>query len=173
MEYRRGRTLGPIDVVPVGGQTTFSYTGAAQSFIVPMGVTSITVDISGGAGGNEYKPGNTISKGGRVECVLAVTPGESLQVNVGGVGGSASTNTSVGAGGWNGGGSGSYGAGGGGGASDIRQGGTMNVSLLLRNNSAYSNGGNDDSVVCQRPSRGCTVCLLSGGAPVTTFACGH
>jgi glycine rich protein/type IX secretion system substrate protein len=100
--------------------TTFGYTGALQTYTVPGGVTSVTLDVQGAMGGTGY---NVISRGGyggRTQCALAVTPGQVLNVFVGNVGGSGGG----GAGGYNGGASGiTYGAGGGG-ASDIRVGGT-------------------------------------------------
>lgn len=99
---------------PTGNQT-FSFTGAAQSFTVPSCVNSIVVDVRGAQGGSGYGP-NT-NYGGRVVCTLAVTPGEVLQINVGGQGGQSQ-------GGWNGGGAGDAAGYGGGGASDIRRGGT-------------------------------------------------
>ncbi|MHB1571266.1 MAG: glycine-rich protein, partial [Solirubrobacteraceae bacterium] len=92
---------------------TFTSTGAEQCYTVPATVTSLSVTAvgapgvtpsSGGAGGN----------GATVTGTLSVSPGQTLYVEVGGLG---STNS----GGFNGGGSavGST-AGGGGGASDVR-----------------------------------------------------
>ncbi len=99
----------------LSGSQTFSFSGAAQSFTVPNCVNSIVVDVRGAQGGSGYGP-NT-NYGGRVVCTLAVTPGEVLQINVGGQGGQSQ-------GGWNGGGAGDAAGYGGGGASDIRRGGT-------------------------------------------------
>lgn len=86
---------------------TFVYTGAPQLYVVPDGISSISVEVRGAQGGNA---GN--SNGGRgavVTANISVTPGESIQINVGGSGNH---------GGWNGGGRGvAYG----GGASDIRR----------------------------------------------------
>lgn len=89
---------------------SFSYTGAEQTWVVPGGVTSITVDVLG-AGGAGTLPG----KGGRVRSTHTVTAGETLYIYVGGAG-------AVSTGGFNGGGGGSQ-RNGGGGASDIRQSG--------------------------------------------------
>ncbi|MCB9234097.1 MAG: T9SS type A sorting domain-containing protein [Bacteroidia bacterium] len=112
--------------------TTFSYTGAMQTYTIPAGVYSVLIDMSGASGGYSINgtqqgtlqiPGD----GGRVEATLAVTPGQVLNIYVGGRGTDASTGLS-GAGGYNGGGTGgqqgTYNGGGGGGASDIRIGGT-------------------------------------------------
>jgi hypothetical protein len=65
--------------------TTFGYTGAVQTYTVPAGVTKIYVDAIGGRGGMNYyysRPGY----GGRVQCALTVTPGQVLNIYVGGRG---------------------------------------------------------------------------------------
>ncbi|MBL0017564.1 MAG: T9SS type A sorting domain-containing protein [Bacteroidetes bacterium] len=111
------------------GTQTFSYTGAAQTFTVPPGVTSINFDLQGAQGGIGYNlPLVTPGLGGRVQGTITTTPGEVLQINVGGQGGAGGT-TVGGTAGWNGGGigggwSGGRSGGGGGGATDIRRGGT-------------------------------------------------
>jgi hypothetical protein len=109
-------------------QSQFNYTGSAQTFTVPAGVTSISVDAYGasstvicatyqvnGAGGEGL--------GGRVQSTLSVTPGQTLNIYVGGssnyCGQSGWPSAYVG---WNG-GAGGYRRGGGG-ATDIRIGGT-------------------------------------------------
>jgi Glycine rich protein len=94
---------------------TFSYTGAAQTFTVPAGVTLVTVDAVGAAGGSA---GGTAGLGEEIQATLTVTPGDVLNVFVGGTGGNG---FGGGSSGFNGGG---IGKGGGGGASDIRIGGT-------------------------------------------------
>jgi len=109
--------------------TTFNYTGAVQTYTVPAGVTTITVDVYGAQGGFGYNvPSVTPGLGGRVQAVVAVTPLQVLNIYVGGQGGPGGT-TIGGTAGYNGGGtgggwSGGRSGGGGGGASDIRQGGT-------------------------------------------------
>ncbi len=92
--------------------TTFDYTGSTQTYVVPGGVTSVEMDLYGAAGYGD------LGLGGRCKAELAVSPGETLIINVGGSGG-------TGTGGFNGGGAagGSASYGGGGGASDVRQGG--------------------------------------------------
>jgi hypothetical protein len=118
-------------------QVTFSYTGAAQSFSVP-GVNSVTIDAIGAGGGDlsdrdHYFGLHNLPAGLGGEAVdrVTVTPGQTLQVNVGGKGTSGPywLASGVAAGGFNGGGDSgpamnSLGAGGGGGASDVRRGGT-------------------------------------------------
>ncbi len=99
---------------------TFSFNGAAQSFVVPVGVVLLTVDARGAQGSDGSGSGGTVpgGKGGRVQCTLVTVPGETLQVNVGGQsdmfngfgatdirqGGTALANRKVtaGAGGWSG-----------------------------------------------------------------------
>jgi hypothetical protein len=126
-------TLGGVNnaVKPQAGSKTFTYTGHEQKFVVPSGVTKVTVVALGAAGAGvrgvgcgplaAYDTGVCFGRGGRLEAEITVTPGEKLYVNVGGKGGSV-------AGGFNGGGNpgitASYDYGnGGGGASDIRAGG--------------------------------------------------
>lgn len=120
-----------VDVTAKGGSgsQTFAFTGAAQQFVVPECVSTITVELWGAQGGGARCCSNEIQddggKGGYVKADLAVTPGEVLYAYVGGKGGSE------GAGGWNGGGlGGEYGAGGGG-ASDVRLGGQQPVNRVL------------------------------------------
>jgi hypothetical protein len=102
--------------------TVFTYTGAAQDYVVGTGITTVAVDADGGAGGGG-STGGAGGNGGSTHSIVSVTPGETLQVNVGGVGGTASGGTGA-AGGFNGGaagGTGADGGGGGGGASDVRR----------------------------------------------------
>ncbi|MFK7784356.1 MAG: glycine-rich protein [Crocinitomicaceae bacterium] len=105
-----------IDTCSPSGSQTFTYTGAQQTFIVPAGVTSISVDAFGAQGGAN-NPATNVNYGGRVQSDIAVTPGATIYVYVGGQANGL-------AGGFNGGGSGEGGGQGGGGASDIRIGGT-------------------------------------------------
>jgi hypothetical protein len=118
---------------------TFNYTGGAQDFTVPAGVTHISVVARGAHGGGSPKV-----HGGRVHAVIPVTPGEKLVVYVGG---DASEST----GGFNGGGSGGYsdsGYGynpgyGGGGASDVREGGDgLANRILVAGGGGGQGGGN-------------------------------
>ena len=104
-------------------EVVFAYTGAAQTYTVPAGVTSLLVDMAGAAGGPIDRSTTGQGLGGRVQATLAVVPGQVLTILVGGAG-SAKT------GGYNGGG-GNTNYGGGGGASDIRQGGTDLASRVL------------------------------------------
>lgn len=123
--------------------TTFNTSGS-HSFVVPAGVTSVTVSVTGAcSAANNAEPG-------RVTGTLVVTPGQTLTCMVGGQSNGAA------AGGFNGGGNGSTSGSligfGGDGASDIRQGGTALANRVcvaggsggLSSNTAVSggNGGN-------------------------------
>lgn len=104
------RTTAPASAL---GSRTFTYTGAPQYFQAPAGTTQLLVE-AWGAQGDSTAGG----RGGYVRGMVTVTPGQTLQINVGGAG-------RYNAGGWNGGGNRGGGSwpvpGGGGGASDVRQ----------------------------------------------------
>lgn len=103
--------------------TTFSYTGTEQTWIVPAGVTSITVNAYGAQGGANWV--NNDNFGGQVQAELAVTPGTTIYIYVG------EQPTGI-VGGWNGGGNGESAGAGGGGSSDIRIGGnTLNDRVIV------------------------------------------
>jgi hypothetical protein len=89
---------------PAGATTTtFNYTGGAQTWTVPAGVTRVKFVVDGAQGaGSSLVPGGL---GGEVTDELAVTPGQEITIVVGGAGnvpavGSCGTNP----GGFNGGG---------------------------------------------------------------------
>jgi len=109
---------------------TYTYTGAPESFTVPAGVTRLRIEAKGGQGGAGATGGNSSSGGlgglgSKATGILTVTPGQVLNLFVGGLGGTP-------AGGYNGGGTGgSVNAGGGGGASDVRLGGTAVANRIL------------------------------------------
>ena len=117
----------------LSGTHTFSYTGAVQTWTVPAGITSVSVDMSGAEGGAAVSnPSQNLGgKGGRVQTTLSVTPGQILQIYVG-------EKPSATTGGWNGGGNGGSNSGGGGGGTDIRLGG---ITLQDRILSAGAGGG--------------------------------
>jgi hypothetical protein len=103
-----------------GHKQRFVYTGREAKFVVPSGVTALTIVADGAQGGGNTRghysepPG----LGGEMSAVVPVRPGEKLYVFVGGEGAAP--------GGYNGGGEGGkseYGNGHyGGGASDVREG---------------------------------------------------
>ncbi len=138
--------------------TTFSFISAPQSWMVPAGVSYILVDAQAARGGAAGPVGATIGTttpgcGGRVQAILAVTPGEVLDVNVGGAGQDAVGYIGS-SGGYNGGGYTTpwvpsvptYAGGGGGGQSDISASG---VTLLV----AGGGGGAGYNGSCATPDQ--------------------
>jgi gliding motility-associated-like protein len=111
---------------------TYSYTGAVQTFVVPITVDSITVDAIGASGGNGEN-GAFGGLGGRVQSTIPVTPGETLYIYVGQQGTTCGTCNSSSI--FNGGGGTSSNLsqepGAGGGATDIRSGGTGFANRIL------------------------------------------
>lgn len=113
---------------------TFKYTGAVQTFVVPEDVLSIVVDAygaQGGAGDDRFRAYG--GKGGHARARIAVTPGERLDIHVGGAG---FTTDDAAAGGYNGGGGvrkvqGFARGGTGGGASDVRRGPDLRDRLIV------------------------------------------
>ncbi len=118
-----------------GDTTTFMFTGAPQQYVVPSGVTEILIEAWGAQGGDGnfgfFAEGGP---GGFASGLLAVTPGEVLEIYVGGEGETRAI-TTVGGGGFNGGGDSQARSGetrgAGGGASDVRQGGNTLVDRVL------------------------------------------
>jgi hypothetical protein len=107
----------------------FSFTGSLQTFEVPDGVTSITMTASGAKGG-----GTSGGNGAVITGPIPVTPGETLNIYVGGSNG------------YNGGGSGGAGGGNpGGGASDVRQGGTALANRVIVAGGGGGHAGNGGS----------------------------
>jgi len=109
-----------------------------HGFVVPFGVTSITIQAAGAQGGAGFNNGGAGANGGSVTATVAVTEFEPLVIFVGSQGG-AGGNGSAGSAGFNGGAAGGSelaGGGGGGGASDVRQGGAA-----LENQIVVAGGG--------------------------------
>ena len=116
---------------------TFNHTGAAQTWTVPAGVTSATFDLYGAQGAGLDFPAFAPGLGGRAMATIPVTPGASIEVNVGGQAVSRP-------GGFNGGGDGGGDRNpfGGGGASDIRIGGTdLDDRVLVAGGGGGAGGG--------------------------------
>ncbi len=117
------------DLTPISD--TFEFTGSTQMFIVPEGITDITIDAYG-AQGNSNVQGIVGGLGGYATGSLSVNEGDTLYIEVGG-GGIVSTT-----GGYNGGGNAGLStciaaqAGGGGGASDVRYvNGDLNSRIII------------------------------------------
>ncbi|MGZ3920271.1 MAG: glycine-rich protein [Bacteroidia bacterium] len=102
---------------------TFNYTGSTQTFVVPAGVTAITIETWGAQGGANWV--NNTNYGGYAKGTFSATPGQTLAIYVG----SQATGTP---GGYNGGGNGEGAGQGGGGASDVRTGAfTLNDRIIV------------------------------------------
>jgi len=113
---------------PFAASQTFNYTGGPQTYTVPAGVTSLTVDAAGASGG-----GNG-GRGARVQATLTVTPGEVLTLYVGGTSGGNAA-------GYNGGGAAINAGKGGGGASDVRRSATAPSTSLAERLLVAAGGG--------------------------------
>jgi hypothetical protein len=160
-------TVTPNNPIPTQVSQTFSYTGAAQTWTVPAGVTSIDVEANGAQGGRVDISGYWSpccldgGLGGKVQSKLAVTPGQVLSIYVGGIG---FTN---GTGGYNGGGTTApvpgfgLGGAGGGGATDVRIGGTALTNRVVVAGAGGGAGGDGG------PTAGGIGGGLIGGAPGT------
>lgn len=169
------------------GTASFGYTGSAESFTVPAGVTSIDVEACGAEAGDGWNvdidvPTGLPGGGGFVSATLPVTPGQVLSIRVGGEGEDAADSV-AGLGGFNGGGNGAtrlgYSGGGGGGATDIRSGGTSlsNRVLVAAGGGAGSgwctagtgNGGDGGGLLGANGSQCSSIAVGTGG---TQFAGG-
>lgn len=113
-------TMSSTCVVLVGD--TFNYTGSVQTYVVPVGITTLTMETWGAQGGANWV--NNTNFGGYSKGTFTVTPGETLYIYVGG-----QTNSATG--GYNGGGAGDGVGKGGGGGSDVRQGGTALTNRII------------------------------------------
>lgn len=132
--------LGLLFIGKINAQViVYNYTGAAQTYTVPAGVTSINVWLwgAGGAGGDRTGAGNAGAggSGAFVKGTLAVTPGQVLQIIVGGRGTYSTTNGTH-SGGFGGGGTAYQNAGSGGGYSGI-----FLTSVSFANARAIAGGG--------------------------------
>ncbi|OUR94317.1 hypothetical protein A9Q87_01330 [Flavobacteriales bacterium 34_180_T64] len=138
------------------GIQTFNYTGGSQNWTVPNGVTEIFIESWGAQGGESDGSGThgivPAGLGGFAEGNLSVTPGQVLNLYIGGQGDTNTVYQGLSQGGFNGGGDGIGGwsgnfnvgngtSGGGGGASDIRVGGTALANRVI----VAGGGGGSDS----------------------------
>ncbi len=123
------------------GPQTFTYTGKPQTYVVPAGASTVTLKLQGAGSG--------AVAGGSTEATVAVTPGEQLQVLVGGTGGAPSTNGNGSAGG-----AGGYPTGGRGGT------GTCAKDCTSRSPRGGYGGGGSSDVLHQNG----TIAAIAGGA---------
>ncbi len=128
----------------------FGFTGSVQNFVVPDGVSLITMK-AWGAGGGGGAVSMTGGGGGYSEADVAVSSGETLSIAVGGGGGSYVSGTAGIFGGGSGGRGGKGGSAGGGGYSGIFLGSLMQADALLV---AGGGGGAGNSGTVNGLSRG-------------------
>jgi hypothetical protein len=152
---------------------SFYYTGGAQNFKVPAGVTQLKVIARGAHGAHSAAAPEAF--GGRIHAVIPVTPGEKLLVYVGG-------DASGATGGFNGGSDGGsstpsgqdgYG---GGGASDVREGGDGLSDRIVVAGGAGGEGGLADGYGCPAPIGGKGGGRIGGGGtggPASYAQCGE
>lgn len=113
-----------LEQAPTPVVETFDYTGASDTYTIPSGYDTLTLNLWGGAGGGGiYDEGAYSGAGGYVEATFDVDVGDVIKVEVGQGGGGGSTIAdSGGDGGWPDGGPGALGdvwAGGGGGSTRV------------------------------------------------------
>jgi hypothetical protein len=120
-------------VAPASGQSlpspqSFTAPGTAP-FVVPASVCHVSVDAIGAQGGIDAGGALPGGLGGEADATIPVTPGETLQVTVGGAGGQGVTGVGGSGGSPDGaaGGGGAAGGSGGGGSSSVQQGGNRVV----------------------------------------------
>ncbi len=125
---------------PSIGQTTFNYTGGQQTYVVPAGVSSISIECWGAEGQTGLgSAGGAGGLGAYSYGEISVTPGQTLYIYVGGQAG------------YNGGGTGgNIGAGNGGGASDVRIGGITLADRVI----VAGGGGGGGATGCNSPHAG-------------------
>ena len=151
---------------------TYQYTGAVQTYTVPVGVTLIEISAAGAAGGsgynsNQWGPGGL---GGYISTLLSVSPGQVYYVYVGGMGASRTTyyGISHSSGGYNGGGScAGPNTGEGGGGTDVRRvANDVTTRIIVSGGGgggqSWNNGGNGGGLLGGNGLGGCTA--VNGGS---------
>ena len=157
-------------VVALPGIDSFTYTGAPQTFTVPAGVTSLNVDMMGARGGRGTT--GTPGLGGRVQTTITVSPGATLNIYVGGMGGDLNNVAGYNGGMNNPGTLYPSNIGGGGGASDIRIGGSALTDRVVvaggggagAYNGCTENGGAGGGLTGGSASIGCGLTIPTGGS---------
>jgi gliding motility-associated-like protein len=126
---------------PCGTPTTFNFTGGIQNFVVPAGVTSLVVVVEGAQGG-----GAGGANGATVTGSINVTPGQNLQIVVGGQGGCPGAGYGGGGAGQNSNIAGYQGCGGGGASYISAPPGGMTNALIVAAGGGGEGGGDDFGV---------------------------
>ncbi len=123
---------------PCGTPTTFNFTGGLQNFVVPAGVTSLTVVVEGAQGGGAGGGSGAIVTGS-----ITVVPGQTLQVMVGGQGNCPGAGFGGGGSGQNSSIAGYQGCGGGGASYVAAPPGGMGNALIVAAGGGGEGGGDD------------------------------
>ncbi len=141
----------------VSAPVIYNFTGGMQTYTVPAGVTSLMIQAWGAQGANGAGANAGLgANGGEATGTLAVTPGQVLNLYVGGAGNGVT-------GGFNGGANGgNQDGGGGGGASDIRVGGTASSNRVI----VAGGGGGGGTTGCVASHMGGNGGVGGGGAGV-------
>ena len=80
-----GLALAALPAAPAAATTdTFNYTGAAQTWTVPVGVTSASFDVKGAQGGLIVPHTTRSNDGGEATADLPLSPGGTVTLVVGG-----------------------------------------------------------------------------------------
>lgn len=135
----------------IGQQFIFNYTGGSQTWIIPNDVGGIQIECYGAEGGGAGNGGLHGGTGGYAVGNLSTNTNinKTLNIYIGGKGGTVKGWSTPGSGGYNGGASGgvaggSYiGGGGGGGSTDIRLGGIALTNRIIVAGGAGGSGGAD------------------------------
>ncbi len=93
------------DLAQSNADATFDYTGSLQTWVVPDGVTEVTINAMGAQGGNSPGDAAIGGRGAQIEATVQVTPGETLNIVVGGQGDTKPNDNGTNYGGGGGGGS--------------------------------------------------------------------
>lgn len=168
----------PYTPPPFAVSQSFSYTGGAQSFTAPTGVSTVSVELWGAAGGNgNYNAGAWSGAGGFAAATFPVSAGDVVTVEVGGGGQGAMRSGDGGAGGWpdgGAGGKGSNGSGGGGGSTRLYINGALKVvvgggggSGGLSTGSKYAGAGGGESGQDAEAGAGSGGSQVAGGVDLT------
>jgi len=150
------QAIGPVSsaFAALPTPTTFTYTGAEQSWVVPAGVSRVHVTLIGGHGGHNTQNTANGGKGALVEADLDVTPADTLYVEVG-ANGQDGGGTGYVVAAFNGGGlSGSTSPGAGGGATDIRTSPRANAGTLATRVIVAAGGGGAGGGAANPPAPG-------------------
>ena len=88
-----------VNGIVLSDSITFNYTGSTQTYVVPAGVSLLYVEANGAQGGSNVRSGGL---GGKMASTIPVTPGQVLNIVVGGAGSNSFSRRGAGGGGFSG-----------------------------------------------------------------------